>query len=213
MVNLLFDDDFIEKTKINVRRMDPICELINNCQKSNVSVADAAEMWMKLCMTVKNLNDFTSSMKESVEKRAKMATNVYGLTANYLHPKYRGKMLSSTQTDLVEDFLLVVLDDDGLISLHEFQNNENIFKCLAEKNVNRPDAFWGLTDKKHPGLSRIADRLLKIPASSAQLERVFSNWSWIHSNVRNRLSQEKSKKLINTYYSLKVMDKNVTDQY
>lgn len=47
---------------------------------------------------------------------------------------------------------------------------------------------------------------LKIPASTAQLERLFSNWAYIHSDLRNKLSDETSKKLLNTYFTLRSTD-------
>jgi hypothetical protein len=58
----------------------------------------------------------------------------------------------------------------------------------------------------HPNLAKLAVRLLLIPASSAQLERIFSAWSLIHTPIRNRLTFDKSKKLMHVYYSLRVRD-------
>lgn len=62
--------------------------------------------------------------------------------------------------------------------------------------------FWAAAESDHPGLSKLAMRLLNIPASSAQIKRVFSNWGQIHSPLRNRLEFERSKKLIHCYFSL-----------
>lgn len=50
----------------------------------------------------------------------------------------------------------------------------------------------------------LALKLLNMPASTAQLERVFSNWSDIHWDKRNRLSEDRSKKLLSIYHSLKM---------
>lgn len=61
---------------------------------------------------------------------------------------------------------------------------------------------------KHPNLANLANKLLQIPASSAsaQIERVFSSWSHVHSMPRNRLTFERSKKLLHVYYSLRIED-------
>jgi len=56
----------------------------------------------------------------------------------------------------------------------------------------------------HPSLSSLAQKLLKIPASSAQIERLFSNWFFVHSDLRNRLTVERSEKLVDIYYSFKM---------
>lgn len=62
-------------------------------------------------------------------------------------------------------------------------------------------------------LASLALRLQKIPASSAQIERLFSNWSYVHSRLRNKLTFERSKKLLNVYYTLKHIDTNKSDEY
>lgn len=195
--------------------MDPICTIINKCQQKHFSIADAAEEWLKITADVDAmLNvEYTQEMKNKIKQRGKMASNVYGLAANHLHPVYRGKRLTTMQNDLVRDFLFEVLDTNGLHSLNEYQQNEYLFKTLTEKKITEPGPFWGLVKEKHPELAACANRLLKIPASSAQLERVFSNWSWIHSTKRNKLTTTKSEKLIHCYYSLKLQDQSPTDEY
>ena len=68
-------------------------------------------------------------------------------------------------------------------------------------------------EPRQPALSKLASKLLRIPASTAQLERLFSNWSYVHNPVRNRLTGERSKKIVHVYYSLKNEDKNKIDEY
>lgn len=202
----------ISKVQLNVKRMDPICQIINDCQQSKFSIADSAELWLKFCNDVVSSDLYTDNMKINIKARSAMATNVYGLASNMMHPLYRGKRLSSGQKNLINDFLIEILDERGLTSLNEFKKNESIFGTLAEKNIVTPETFWGLVEERHPDLSKVASRLLKIPASSAQLERIFSNWSWIHSPKRNKLTTERSRKLIETYYSLKIRDQ-YTNEY
>lgn len=85
-----------------------------------------------------------------------------------------------------------------------FVENTEIFAKLNKKNITSPHVYWFMAEKVHPNLSKLAQRLLKIPASSAGIERLFSNWSFIHSDLRNCLSAERSQKLIEIYYSLKM---------
>lgn len=47
-------------------------------------------------------------------------------------------------------------------------------------------------------------KILKISAASAQLERLFSSWAFVHLDIRNRLTVERSMKLVDVYYSLKM---------
>lgn len=114
----------------------------------------------------------------------------------------------------MEEFLLDQLDGEGLVDLAAFNNpsEDSIFRVLRHKDVKSPTAFWMLTKRKHPGLSQLADKLLNIPASSAQLERVFSNWSYVHCPLRNRLTFDRSKKLLHVYQTLKLKD-TLSDEY
>lgn len=54
----------------------------------------------------------------------------------------------------------------------------------------------------HPKLAKLAYRLINLPSSSSEIERLFSNWRRTHSAERNRLGKEKSKKLVHVYFSL-----------
>lgn len=209
VTQLLYDDDFVEQIKACVSLLDPVCTLINKCQSAQFSVADAAEEWLSLPSKVPQTNE----VQAAVALRIKMALNIYSLTAHYLHPTYRGRKLEPNHIGEIQDFLLETLDKDGLEGLLAFENNTNLFQKLHDKNITSPDTFWGLAEKKYATLSNLAQKLLKIPASSAQLERVFSNWSYVHSSLRNRLSQDKSTKLIFVYYSLKLRDSSQSDDY
>ena len=63
-----------------------------------------------------------------------------------------------------------------------------------------------MAEMKQPILSKLAKKLLLIPASSAQIERLFSSWAHVHSPDRNRLTFERSEKLVHIYYALRIAD-------
>lgn len=56
-------------------------------------------------------------------------------------------------------------------------------------------------------------KFLKILASTAQLERLFSQWGYVHNDIRNRLSVDTSKKLVNIYFTLRSKDEMPDDFY
>lgn len=79
--------------------------------------------------------------------------------------------------------------------------------ALQQKKISSPLTFWHYAaDLGHEELAEFATKYLKIPASTAQLERLFSNWAFVHSDTRNRLSNETSKKLVNVYFTLRSND-------
>ena len=113
----------------------------------------------------------------------------------------------------MDELFLDNLDAEGLDGLQDFKNNRNIFQKLNDKRITKVRTYWKLAEKHYPTLFRLAIRLNIIPASSAQLERLFSNWSYVYSPIRNRLTSENSKKLTYIYYYLKIKDSNKTDEY
>lgn len=145
---------------------------------------------------------------KSLNERQKMALNKYTLTSYYLHPTYDNNLLMDEHISMINNFLLKHLDCDGLESLNEYKNKTNFFRMLHDKKIEKADVFWGTASMKHQQLSTLALKLLNIPASTAQLERTFSNWGWIHSSIRNRLTFERSKKLIHVYVSLNLCNTN-----
>lgn len=209
--NLLFDDDFIEEVKDNIKLFDPICEIINIAQKSETSIAEIVNYWIKV-----KLPPTFSKFDEKLDARKKMALNVYALCAYYLHPKYHSEannLLSTSQKIKIQSFLIENLPEEGINGLSDFQENSGIFATLYLKNVQDPITFWNMAKLNYKSLAVLALKLQNLPASSAQIERIFSNWSYVHSPIRNKLTFERSKKLLNVYYTLKCVDTNKTDEY
>lgn len=203
VTKMLFDHEFIESVKGFLSVLDPVAELINKCQKIDSSAADGCELWLSL------LKNAPSDLKELAEARCERS-NVFNdvtITANYLHPVYRGLKLHPSHRDQIEDYIMEELGTEGLESYRKFVEGEEIFQKLADKNVTSPKTYWYHAKRhKHFELSELASKLLKIPASTAQLERLFSNWKFIHSDIRNRLSEERSKKLLDIYFTLRSND-------
>lgn len=133
-----------------------------------------------------------------------MLLNTVTMTANYFHPIYRGKKLDDEQLKAVKSYIFNELDADALESCREFTKDEGVFASMKQKNITLPKTFWHYAaDMGHEKLSEFAMKFVMIPASTAQLERLFSNWSYVHNDIRNRLSDETSKKLVSVYFTLR----------
>lgn len=213
---LLFSEDFETTLQDYILIFDPVCELINKCQRSDSNIADACEEWFKL--TIPTINDnYEKILKERLRKVIKPSI----LTANFLHPTYKGRRFMHIEMYRTEvyNFLKKELNVQNLcdhFGIQAFLHDTDIFKILNTKNLMSPQTYWFMAGKKYLDLAELADNLMKIPASSAQIERLFSHWSFIHSDLRNRLTAERSQKLVEIYYSLKMMDKcdeNINDDF
>ena len=79
-------------------------------------------------------------------------------------------------------------------------------KAHREKTKTKPTVWWlciGRTGTVSSNLCKIAQKLMCLPASSASIERVFSNFGLIQSKLRNRLGLSRASKLVLCYRFLR----------
>lgn len=204
---LLFDDEFVDSIEKQIQVLDPVSKLINKCQSNECRLDEAAELWLKLQIKLNGI----SMYRKEIEIRQSMALNQYALTGYYLNPNMDKSILSFKHKHKINNFLLKNLSHNGLNSKYDFENQKGIFNTLNDKQIQKPEVYWSLAKETHPELADLASRLFGIPASSAQIERVFSNWAFVHSKSRNRLLFARSEKLVHVYYSIKNMNIELTD--
>lgn len=202
VVELLQDEQFESKLKQYIEIFNPVCTLINRCQNSTCNIADAVQLWLTL--KIPSTDEFHEHL---FEERLKKTVRPIGMAANLIHPSYQGEKLSAQQLKQALQFLSGELNQEEMNKLDTYLNKTGIFSKLFQKKIADPYVFWTMCERRVPNLSALAKKLLKIPAS-AELERLFSNWSFVHSFLRNRLLNEKSKKLVDIYYTLKTMEKH-----
>ena len=158
---LLFDEELEVRVRSCINVFDPVCVIINKCQSTHFSIADASEEWLQLVVP-----EGHEEFEDFFNYRRKKASNIYVLVANYLHPRYQGQKLNFKEMDYVEKFLLENLDASGLNVVEEHKNKKGFFRELFTKNTESPVTFWSFAENKYPRLSQLAQRLLKIPAST-----------------------------------------------
>lgn len=202
---LLDDSTLAAQLQDYIVKFDPVCELINKCHASDCTSADAAELWLSLHIPV---ND--DAVDNALDARLAKVLQPIALAANFVHPRYRGQKFSHSEefNSKVEAFLEEELGDGPVAGLQHYKNKTGKFDKVFKKNIECPKAFWHLMEAYYPILSKVALKLLNIPSSSAQIERLFSHWAFIHSDIRNRLSVERSMKLVAIYYAFKMQDIN-----
>ena len=201
---LLFNANFLTSVRKLLEILNPVGELTNICQKSTSSAADAAQKWMEL------INDGPSDLRTFAEYRMKQSKvlKIVTMTANFFHPVYRGKRYLKE----VKGYIFGRLEAIELESCRQFTADEGVFDGLKRKKITSPKTFWHYAGELgHENLAAFESGYLKIPASTAQLERLFSNWAFVHSDTRNRLSDETSKKLVNIYFTLRSTDEILDD--
>jgi hypothetical protein len=89
------------------------------------------------------------------------------------------------------------------ISLKSFVAKEGNIECwkAAELDNISQISWWKQNGIYWPLLEKWALKILSIPASSAAAERNWKTWSSIHTEQRNRLSNEKVQKLVSIQWN------------
>ena len=187
-------EDFKNELVQIITNLDPICKLINKCQDPSANVADATQMWLELHLPCDEYNDLIA---ERIEK----AVWPVGYAANYLHHKYKGQLLNEDQLSVAQTFLYEHLNEEGLEELGDFESNRDSFEYLAE-NSDDPLTFWSLCRPYYKHLAEFARSILVIPASTAKIEGMFSEWTFVHNKYRNRLGNLTSAQLIDIFHYL-----------
>lgn len=196
IMELLYDDDLENRMVAVIAIVDPVCELINTCQNPNTNIADATQLWMTLELP---------GYEDALDARRKKALSPVGFAANMLHHKYQGLVLSTTQREIGEAFIYNKFREDALEELFVYQQRVAEFQDLANRIIC-PIKYWGWLKLQFPKLADYAIKLMLMPASTAQLESLFSSWTYIHNIYRNKLGMEKSSQLLDMYHCMKKLD-------
>ena len=141
----------------------------------------------------------------------------YCYLANFLDPRYKGHSFVKNSAKLTK--VLETLKEYGTtldVTLYEkdyedvsrclrwFRNNQQLFKCqLLDTSV--PDLYWSNLDcyDDYRKLALIASRILKVPASSAAVERSFSFQKRLQTKDRNRFKSGRIEKIMKIQWALK----------
>lgn len=197
----------LKKTVLDqIKLQDDICAIINKCQEKDTNLSKAAEMWLDL----KIPSGITQNLKSKYTERKNMALTKITLSAYFLDPFTDNNKITKEQEEAVKQFLdssyenTVMMEPTGILrELEILMKGNDIIETIKSRVDNATD-FWTFISGsgQMSELSKIALKLYKIPASSAQLERVFSMWNHIHNKSRNRLTFERSRKLMHIYYHM-----------
>lgn len=168
--------------------------------------------------------DTDREIQDKVKKRLKfLYTDCMGL-AYMLTPEYaaNGFYFEDDQTDIigyVKDFALKMNSSEAekaasemlafvtkMSTLNE-KRQETIFKMSAKD-------YWNFIGRREfPVMFKIAKPIIEMICSSATSERTWSTFKFIHSRLRNRLTNERVNKLVFLYTNCALLDEKDKNDY
>lgn len=189
-----------KEATLEIKIQQPIVNLINAAQNNTINLADIADSWFKLEDQMPL--SCSSNVLCHIKQRKKYALCPVTLTAYFLDPRKDKSVLSITHKVAIERCVNKQLKD--ITSLRAFGEYKEKGEHFADLGVKGLDAktFWKSISFEYPELSKLALRALSIPASSAEIERTFSQWKLVHTAIRNKIGPEKSEKLLAAFHFL-----------
>lgn len=136
------------------------------------------------------------------------------IIAYYLDPRYRGQVLSEeypflTIAEAASKFVNQSSSGQLTKELLWYNNKTGPFgkSIFWELEVlSNPIDWWNGLQKEVPILGKLAIKLMSIPASTASSERNWSNFGFIQNIKRNRLTNERTFKLVSIYANLRLIN-------
>ena len=180
---------------------------LNKMQSDSIEIATGFEVWKDLLSTFREMGSEGREWLEVVERRYENSVPPLWCLANVLHPNFVGKKLTTKEWKSAKDCFVKMYPDDVpefihfIVSFKDQYNNEyEQSGCPVVADFIKSQVLTGELSVK---LGNVSEKILNLPPSSAGIERVFSSLGYVHSDVRNRLGQEKAAKLAFVLRALK----------
>lgn len=191
------------------RKLENIAITLDISQKTSCCIGEVTEAWIELKNKFEGENvrqretEYSLSDLSKFNSRFEMAMSPAHFSANLLHPKFKGENLSSEQ--ITEALLYIeVYHKEAMPFVVKYRAMTDPFhKFLFEDHVVNnvgPLEWWmSLKNQINGQTMDLVTQLHTAVASSAGIERLFSTFGFIHSDVRNRLGTEKAAKLVTVF--------------
>lgn len=185
-------------------QLQPISRALDSFQSDTATIADACEQWNDLLQ-----NPDLEPYRKNVDKRFKQAMTPNHYLANLVHPIYKGRKLRPEHVTSAQELLHETKPELVPELLNYMSETLPIPKVLQQEssiNNTKPAVWWSCVERSGvitKDFSQLARKLMVLPASSAAIERVFSNFGIIQTKLRNRLGVEKAAKLVLCYCFLR----------
>lgn len=171
---------------------------------------------------IKELN-IENSLKDTIlinyQQRWEKMYHPVIIISYYLDPRYRGQELAEKYSfTFIANEISKYIDQDLSGQLAKellYYNNKtgpfNLSMFWKSEATKNPIDWWNGFQSEVQILGKFAVKLMSIPASNAASERNWSNFGFIQNIKRNRLTNERTFKLISIYANLRLINNQKLD--
>lgn len=192
---LINDEMFEAQVDDEVNKLTPICNFIDKVQSRECLLAEGVHEWLQL-------KKYPGKSKSWSDRNDMICTST-SLVAYALHPQFKGQLMNNKQHQIVATTLFNNGRNEEMFNAYEnFRKGIGLFGNSYALDLS-PELYWDLVATESSQLSELALTHISLPSSTASIERVFSMWAFVHDKSRNRLSCDRSEKLIYCYHHLR----------
>jgi len=210
----ILSDDFWEDLNIITKIMEPMVSALKLFE-SDTSILSTVYSYFKKVMDQINQIDcnFSDKLQELITNRWEYTYHPIMMTAYMLDPQFleesKNNGIEFTGYAEFTTFINKKFNQEEAVELFaelvNFRNknspydNEIIWKSA---NILNSSLWWQSWSTSK--LQQLAIKVLSIPTSSAAAKRNFSTFSFINNKIRNRLKNDRIKKLVYIYENLRM---------
>src|SRR6266487_296822 len=218
----ILSDDFWKDLNIITKIMEPMVSALKLFE-SDTSILSTVYSYFKKVMDQINQIDcnFSDKLQELITNRWEYTYHPIMMTAYMLDPQFleesKNNGIESTGYAEFTTFINKKFNQEEAVELFaelvNFRNknspydNEIIWKSA---NILNSSLWWQSWSTSK--LQQLAIKVLSIPTSSAAAERNFSTFGFIHNKIRNRLKNDRVKKLVYIYRNLQMYNRFIKIQ-
>lgn len=194
------------------KQLKPISASLDRLQADHALLADVVREFIIL-----ETDDNLKPHKKLILQRKLNCVTPAHFCAYILHPKYMGENLKAEEEELARQWIINEIDENFLILIINFKAQVDPFpKSYFLESVRtsvKPHVWWSSLTAVDKKFTTFASHLQTCVASSAGIERIFSNFSFVQTKLRNRLGLETASKLVTCYKMLNFKTKQDDDRY
>ena len=219
----ILDDDFWNVNEVVVNLLKPLSSAITELEADVPSSAEVYKLYSNVgCDIRDNLQSVPFSLQEQEKiatifaEREEFCIKIILKAAYFLDPREHGMLLCDEEKVAAIEFLCGLAKTFSSFELLTVDSSKVHQDCVPYsakdgfyalpflwKNIaNISPVSWWNRYCTNQELSKIADRLLKLPSTTAAVERSFSCYSNIYTAKRNRLTIDKASKLVFVFQNI-----------
>jgi hypothetical protein len=221
--NYILSEEFWEKLDVIIKILEPIVIVLKLFESDTSTLSTVYFHFKQLMNQISEIScSFSINLQQYIQKRWEYSYHPIMMVAYMMDPHFleesRNTNIEATGYSEFTSFTNTRFNREESVNMFtelvKFRQKnspyDNEIIWLSSTDLS-PSIWW--QSWPNTGLQQLAIKIFSIPTSSAAAERNFSTFGFIHNKIRNRLRNERVKKLIYVYGNLRLYEQGVKKKF